>query len=89
MSGLGVVSSTFVVTDIYGQGYDAAALSNLSGHAMAVDAVVVHGGQPPVRLRANIPANTTSSFFSLFNRSLKNSTVILSTSDASLQLDGR
>jgi len=87
LSASGSTSSNFVVGDVYGQGYDAAALTNVSSRPITVVASISRGrGQTPTSQSATIAGNSTAGFQSLFNQNLRGSTVVLRSSEPSLQV---
>jgi hypothetical protein len=87
LSSPGAVSSTFVINDLYGQGYDAAALTNNSAHSITIEAVILKGsGQSTTHESATLAANSTQDFKTLFNQDLRAKTVLLSASAPVLQV---
>lgn len=87
LSRSGVMSSSYVIEDVYGRGYDAAALTNNSSRAITVVASFLRGhGQAPTHHSATIAGNATRGFQSLFGQTLRGVTVILQSSGPSLQV---
>ena len=83
----GKQSANYLISDIYGQGYDAAALSNLSPHSLKVVALIMdRPGQAPSSQSATIGANATENFTSLFGQDLKGKIVMLVASAPVLQV---
>ncbi|NNN00953.1 MAG: hypothetical protein HKL86_03885 [Acidimicrobiaceae bacterium] len=87
LSSVGVTSKSYVIDDVYGHGYDASALTNVSTRRLTVVATFLRGaGQAPVSRSATLQGDTTQGFQSLFGQSLKGVNVILRSSQPSLQV---
>lgn len=87
LSAPGVVAANFLAIDLYGQGFDAVALTNVSTRPLRVEALISERtGQTPTRHSATIAAGTTSEFSTLFGENLTRKVVALHASAAQLQL---
>lgn len=83
----GATASNYVIADVYGQGFDAAALTNVSSRPINVVATFLMGhGQTPIRQSVTIAADSTQGFQNLFGQKLGKVTVMLQSSGPSLQV---
>ena len=87
LSAPGIVAGNFLAADVYGVGFDAVALSNVSTRSINVEALVTEApGRAPTRRVATIAPNTTSGFSALFGEDLTKKIVALHASAPTLQV---
>lgn len=87
LSSPGATAREFVIGDFYGQGYDAAALTNTSEHPMNLNFTNLPGpGERTLQSSATLAGHTTRDIKYLYRRALRHTTVLVTASEPALQV---